>query len=157
MCDYSLESIMTRPAAVGDKLVTTSFTNSTTRGFAALDHPDRSGTSLIFFDAVDPKPAAGSFPAELNLSYTVTPIFAAPPARQDSLLQLSYICQSPRARRRPLSSLLRESRSRPTRRQPIILRPRRGCGHCGLNSQNRSAILTIRTSPVCSPMRPISC
>ena len=55
----------------------------------ALDNPDRSGTTLIFFDAVDPKPQAGSFPSELNLSYTVTPIFAAAPAMQDPPLQLA--------------------------------------------------------------------
>jgi hypothetical protein len=58
-------------------------------GLVALDNPDRSGTALIFFDAVDPKPATGSFSAELNLSYTVTPIFAALPARQDPPLQLA--------------------------------------------------------------------
>jgi len=57
-------------------------------GIAALDGPDRSGTTLIFFDAVDPKPAAGAFPGELNLSYTVTPVFAAPPAQQDPPLEL---------------------------------------------------------------------
>jgi hypothetical protein len=34
----------------------------------ALENPDRSTTQLIFFDAVDPKPANGAFPAELNLS-----------------------------------------------------------------------------------------
>jgi hypothetical protein len=54
----------------------------------ALDNPDRSGATLIFFDAVDPKPAAGEFPAELNLTYTVTPIFPAAPAQQDPPLQL---------------------------------------------------------------------
>ena len=56
---------------------------------AALDDPDRSGTTLIFFDAVDPKPAAGSFPAELNLTYIVTPVFTAAPAQQDPPLQLA--------------------------------------------------------------------
>jgi hypothetical protein len=58
-------------------------------GLVALDNADRSGTTLIFFDAVDPKPATGSFPAELNLSYTVRPIFAAAPAQQDPPLQLA--------------------------------------------------------------------
>jgi hypothetical protein len=36
MCDYSLENVMSRPAAVGDKLITSVFSNSITRGFAAV-------------------------------------------------------------------------------------------------------------------------
>jgi hypothetical protein len=57
----------------------------------ALDDPDRDTTTLVFFDAVDPKPATGSFPAELNLSYTVTPVFAAPPTQQDPPLVLPLL------------------------------------------------------------------
>jgi len=33
---------------------------------------DRSGTQIIFFDAINPVPALGAFPAELSPSYTVT-------------------------------------------------------------------------------------
>ena len=33
MCDYSLHLVASRPAKVGDKLVTTKFHNSLTRGF----------------------------------------------------------------------------------------------------------------------------
>ena len=55
----------------------------------ALDHPDRSTTDLIFLDAVDPKPLAGQFPAELNLSYTVTPRFAPAPQNVDPPLALA--------------------------------------------------------------------
>jgi hypothetical protein len=40
MCDYSLHNVATRPAKVGDKLVTTSFGNSLTRGFAAIGEPN---------------------------------------------------------------------------------------------------------------------
>ena len=36
MCDYSLYNVASRPAKVGDKLVTTQFSNSITRGFAAV-------------------------------------------------------------------------------------------------------------------------
>jgi hypothetical protein len=36
MCDYSLHFVASRPAKVGDKLVTTKFDNSLTRGFAAV-------------------------------------------------------------------------------------------------------------------------
>src|SRR5260370_15946817 len=40
MCDYSLHDVATRPAKVGDKLVSTHFTNSLTRGFAAVGEPN---------------------------------------------------------------------------------------------------------------------
>jgi hypothetical protein len=36
MCDYSLDFVASRPAKIGDKLVTTKFKNSVTRGFAAI-------------------------------------------------------------------------------------------------------------------------
>lgn len=39
MCDYSLHLVASRPAKVGDKLVTTKFNNSLTRGFAAVGEP----------------------------------------------------------------------------------------------------------------------
>jgi hypothetical protein len=39
MCDYSLHAVASRPAKVGDKLVTTLFWNSTTRGFRPLGNP----------------------------------------------------------------------------------------------------------------------
>jgi hypothetical protein len=48
---------------------------------AALVHPDRSGTDLVFFDVVDPKPEPGHFPAELHLDYALTPSFTTPPAQ----------------------------------------------------------------------------
>ena len=53
MCDYSLELIASRPAKVGDKLVSTGFPHTITRGFASVD--DRNvavcllpGTELAF-------------------------------------------------------------------------------------------------------------
>ena len=39
MCDYSLHLVASRPAKVGDKLVTTKFTNSLTGGFASVEEP----------------------------------------------------------------------------------------------------------------------
>jgi hypothetical protein len=39
ICDYSLDFVASRPATVGDKLVTTKFKNSFTRGFAAIEEP----------------------------------------------------------------------------------------------------------------------
>jgi hypothetical protein len=40
MCDYSLDFVASRPARVGDKLVSTRFHASLTRGFAAIGEPD---------------------------------------------------------------------------------------------------------------------
>jgi hypothetical protein len=40
MCDYSLELVASRPAKIGDELVTTKFQNSMTRGFAAIGEPN---------------------------------------------------------------------------------------------------------------------
>jgi hypothetical protein len=55
MCDYSLHHVASRPARVGDKLVSTSFLNSSTRGFAAVGEPNVAvcllpGTELAFED-----------------------------------------------------------------------------------------------------------
>ena len=53
MCDYSLELVASRPAKVGDKLVSTSFPYTITRGFASVDEPNVAvcllpGTELAF-------------------------------------------------------------------------------------------------------------
>src|SRR5262252_5573352 len=37
MCDYSLHAVASRPATIGDRLVTTGFANTYTRGFAAVE------------------------------------------------------------------------------------------------------------------------
>jgi hypothetical protein len=57
MCDYSLHLVASRPATVGDKLVTTDFTRSITRGFSAVGEPDVAvcllpGTEIAFEDDV---------------------------------------------------------------------------------------------------------
>lgn len=53
MCDYSLESLVSREARVGDVLMTCSFSNTTTHGFCSPDKPDvavclKPGTELAF-------------------------------------------------------------------------------------------------------------
>ena len=53
MCDYSLELVASRPVKVGDKLVSTSFPHTITRGFASADEPNVAvcllpGTELAF-------------------------------------------------------------------------------------------------------------
>ena len=53
MCDYSLEHLTSRPAKVGDKLVTTRFRHSLTGGFCAIGEPNvavclKPGTEIAF-------------------------------------------------------------------------------------------------------------
>jgi hypothetical protein len=53
MCDYSLHQVASRPARLGEKLVTTKFPHSITRGFASVDDPEVAvcllpGTELAF-------------------------------------------------------------------------------------------------------------
>ena len=39
MCDYSLHALATRPAVVGETLITTTFRGTSTRGFASEREP----------------------------------------------------------------------------------------------------------------------
>jgi len=71
MCDYSLENIASRPARVGDKLVTTTFANSFTRGFAAVGEPDVAvcllpGTELAFEEGAARKSRFGLTSKQLH-------------------------------------------------------------------------------------------
>ncbi len=57
MCDFSLDFVASRPARVGDKLLSTRFDNSFTRGFAELGVPGVAvcllpGTELAFAQTV---------------------------------------------------------------------------------------------------------
>jgi hypothetical protein len=67
MCDFSLEFVASRPARVGDKLVSTRFDNSFTRGFAAVGEPGVAvcllpGTELAFQKPVECKRGFGVLP-----------------------------------------------------------------------------------------------
>jgi hypothetical protein len=58
MCDYSLQFVASRPAKVGDKLVSTKFSNSITGGFAAVGEPNVAvcllpGTEVAFEEEVE--------------------------------------------------------------------------------------------------------
>jgi hypothetical protein len=60
MCDYSLHDVTSRPAKVGDKLVTTEFWNTTTRGFSPVGEPEVAvcllpGTEVAFANEVQRK------------------------------------------------------------------------------------------------------
>ena len=57
MCDYSLHAVSTRPAVVGETLITTTFRGTSTRGFASERDPAVAvcmlpGTELAFADDV---------------------------------------------------------------------------------------------------------
>ena len=67
MCDYSLHHVASRPAQVGDKLVSTKFPNSITRGFSAVAEPEVAvcllpGTELAFEHNVECDPTFGFLP-----------------------------------------------------------------------------------------------
>jgi len=68
MCDYSLHNMATRPARVGDKLMTTRFANTVTRGFCAVGEPQVAvclipGTEVAFAqEAESAHPFAWLFP-----------------------------------------------------------------------------------------------
>jgi hypothetical protein len=70
MCDYSLEHVKSRPAKVGDQLVSTVFfPNSITRGFSAIGEPDVAvcllpGTELVFERNVECDHLIGCFPTK---------------------------------------------------------------------------------------------
>jgi len=57
MCDYSLRLVASRPAKVGDKLISTRFPQTSTRGFASVDDLNVAvcllpGTELAFENEV---------------------------------------------------------------------------------------------------------
>jgi hypothetical protein len=57
MCDYSLRAVSSRPAEVGETLITTTFRGTSTRGFASERDPNTAvcmlpGTELAFADNV---------------------------------------------------------------------------------------------------------
>ena len=66
MCDYSLHLVASRPARVDDRLVTTEFGRTITRGFAAVGEPDTAvcllpGTELAFEGPVEYERALSLF------------------------------------------------------------------------------------------------
>ena len=67
MCDYSLQFVANRPAKVGDKLVSSQFVNSFTRGFTEVGKPGIAvcllpGTELVFDHDVECHHVLGFFP-----------------------------------------------------------------------------------------------
>ena len=71
MCDYSLEHVASRPAKVGDKLVTTKFSRSPTGGFCAIGEPNvavclQPGTELAFEREIETPSGLWRAPAKLG-------------------------------------------------------------------------------------------
>ena len=69
MCDYSLHHVATRPAKIEDRLVTTKFHNTITRGFASVSDPRVAvclmpGTELAFDRDVECEAALAIFPTK---------------------------------------------------------------------------------------------
>lgn len=67
MCDYSLHDVQSRPAKIGDRLVSTRFRNAITRGFADPSEPRVAvcllpGTELAFEEEVRCDPPLPLFP-----------------------------------------------------------------------------------------------
>lgn len=67
MCDYSLHHVASRSAKAGDRLVSTKFAGSITRGFAAVGEPDmavclRPGTEVAFDSDVEFEHTFGLLP-----------------------------------------------------------------------------------------------
>jgi hypothetical protein len=65
MCDYSLELVVSRPARVGDELVSAGFPHTITRGFVSVDDPNVAvcvlpGTELAFETEADVRQACFS-------------------------------------------------------------------------------------------------
>ena len=54
-------------------------------GTDALVAPERSQTDLVFFDAVDPKPAPGAFPSELKILYNIRAELVGAPQKDNPL------------------------------------------------------------------------
>ena len=67
MCDYSLQTVRSRPARVSDKLVSSAFRNTCTHGFAPVGEPEVAvcllpGTELAFENEVTYDRFLGFFP-----------------------------------------------------------------------------------------------
>ena len=81
------------------------FAPGRTVGTDALEDPSRTQSDLVFFDAIDPKPAAGAFPAELHCRYTVRAVFEGAPVGDDALaLEIDLPVTTPPAQRPRLVS-----------------------------------------------------
>jgi hypothetical protein len=110
MCDYSLHLVASRPAKVGDKLVSTSFPETTTRGFASVDDCNVAvcllpGTELAFEKEVR---CETTFVFHSKLGHTVAKFQRVNKGRSDihhdalefpdgKIVLLTHLCKGQRA------------------------------------------------------------
>ena len=74
-------------------------------GTEAFSKPERGQTDLVFFDAIDPKPQPGAFPAELHPQYRIDASFEGMPAHDAELqLNIDLPITSPPSQRPQLAS-----------------------------------------------------
>ncbi|MDM5181152.1 hypothetical protein PO883_28630 [Massilia sp. DJPM01] len=64
---------------------------STSAGHEALGDAERDSSTLVFLDAIDPKPAADAFPRPLTPTYRITPVFRVAPGQQDAPLGAAIV------------------------------------------------------------------
>ncbi|MCE3602496.1 hypothetical protein LXA47_02610 [Massilia sp. P8910] len=64
---------------------------STSAGHEAAGDAERDSSTLVFLDAIDPKPAAGAFPRPLTPSYRITPVLRIAPSQQDVSLEAAIV------------------------------------------------------------------
>ena len=137
MCDYSLDFVASRPAKVGDKLVTTKFKNSVTRGFAAVEEPtvavcvlpgtevafERKSSTAIHSSEPEDREKVSSVPADQHGAGDCAPRRVGVSRRKD------HVC-SPgcaKASTRPCCScrLLRAPRTKRSSRSTVLSLPDR--------------------------------
>jgi hypothetical protein len=112
MCDYSLQLVASRPAKLGEKLISTRFSSSVTRGFASVE--DRNvavcllpGTELAFDNEVVCEPVR-AFRSRRHFGHKVAQFrqvnLALPNAHHDALefpdgksVLLTELCEGQRA------------------------------------------------------------
>jgi hypothetical protein len=146
MCDYSLEHLASRPAKVGDKLVTTKFGHSLTGGFCAVGEPNvavclKPGTELAFEREIET--LSGFWKRSRNLGAKVARFRrlneGCPTMHHDALEIPGGQVEIPGGLRRP------------TRDSPPAARvraPARGRGHAAAGSKARRAYeLSQRVMP----------
>ena len=75
MCDYSLYGVAARSATIGDKLVTTHFWNTTTRGLSAVDGVAvclLPGTEVAFENKVERHLTGFQLPRRANPGFSLS-------------------------------------------------------------------------------------
>ena len=88
MCDYSLHAVASRPAKVGDKLITTKYSDTPTRGFSPIGEPRVAvcllpGTEVAFEGQVEREPTG--FLLNLFKRYSATILHKVARFRQINL------------------------------------------------------------------------